>query len=115
CSMQIRGVRQKIAGRSSYFCGERTARERIRFDEQPANQIVGEALGDFGGGESAGWMKPADAPIEGSEDGASGESRIAGYEFSGAGSGGDQITHALFVAVAFYDETLLQARRKCAG
>ena len=113
--MQIRAVQRKLADRSSYFCGWRMAQERIRFGEQTANQIVGEAFGDFGGGKSAVWMEPADAPVEGSEDGARGESGIAGDEFSGAGASGDQMTDTFFVMVTFYDETPLQAGRQSAG
>ena len=60
-------------------------------------------------------MEPADAPVEGSEDGARGESGIAGDEFSGAGASGDQMTDTFFVMVTFYDETPLQAGRQSAG
>jgi hypothetical protein len=101
--------------RAPYLFGGRGARERIRFGEQSANQIVGEAFGDFCGGEGASGTEPADAPVEGAQNGSGGESGIAGHEFSSAGSGGDQITHALFVTIALYDETLLEAGRKGAG
>lgn len=113
--MQIRGMQQEFTCRASCFCRERTARKRIRFGEQAANQIVGETFGDFGGGESAFGMKPADAPVEGPEDGARGESGIAGHEFPGAGTCGDQLAHAFFVTIAFQDKTLLQAGRESAG
>jgi hypothetical protein len=113
--MQIRAARQELADGAPHFCGGRRASERIGFGEQPANQIVGEAFGDFGGGQSAVGMKPADAPVEGSEDGARGESVIARHEFTGASPSGDQVAHTLFVTIAFYTKSLLQAREKSAG
>jgi len=80
--------RKEFADRAGQLSGRAKAAERIGFGQQSANQIIREAFGYFGGGQSAVRIEPADAPVQGSEDGARGESRIARHELAGAGACG---------------------------
>src|SRR6267378_1859992 len=108
-------VRKEFADRAGQLSGWVRAAERIGFGQQSANQIIREAFGDFGGSQSALWIEPADAPVQGSEDGSRGERRITGHELSGAGSCDDELTHTLFVTIAFHDQGPLQTWRQSAG
>src|SRR6266850_2552443 len=107
--------RKEFADRAGQLSGRARAAERIGFGQQSANQIIREAFGDFGGSHSAVGIEPANAPVQGSEDGARGERRITRHELSGAGACDNELTHTLFVAITFYDQGPLQARRQSAG
>src|SRR6266850_4636177 len=115
CCMLLNAVRKEFADRAWQLSGQARAAEGIGLGHQSASQIIRESFGDFGGCQSTIRIEPADAPVQGSEDGARGEGRIARHELSGAGACDDQLTHTLFVPITFHDQGPLQARRQGAG
>src|SRR6266850_4664255 len=107
--------REEFADRAGQLSDRARAAESIGFGQQSTSQILREPFGDFSGSQSAIRVEPANAPVQGSKDRARGESWIAGHELAGAGAGDDELTHTLFVTIAFHDQGALQTRRQGAG
>src|SRR5713101_3864006 len=83
--------------------------------KQAVQKIVSESFRNFRGGERARRAVPKNAPVQCTQQRASGEGRIAWHEFAGTSPRHNHLSHAIFVTIALGYQTPVQMSRQGTG